>query len=177
MGTDNLLWIFNGALYVPLTPQKFIAFAKNLSDQALIPDGLVEFTPLTINRPSTQGLTIADSLNGGVFSITLGVNRPQIFLKITVSISGLYTPGVIAKFFTYNLTNAAYTLGPGMILNNGNATQITSTHTYSEILPILPGTTTDIGVRLRTITGAGIIDIGNGGGVSLPYRWIMFEEI
>ncbi|CCV01840.1 hypothetical protein IIV22_163L [Invertebrate iridescent virus 22] len=175
-GTDNYLWIWNGTTYSAITPKKFISNARNLSDQTMSTDDLVEFSTMIVNQTSTQGLNISDATNGSIFTITLDAGRPSTLLKITVSISGLYTPGVIAKFFTYNLTASAYTNSPGLILNNGNATQITSTHTYSEIINILPGSI-DIGVRLRNITGGATINIGNGGGVPLPYRWILFEEI
>ena len=97
-------------------------------------------------------------------------------LKVTVSISALNTPSTIAKFFTYNITAGAFTSGPGLILNNNNLVTVTSTHTYSEILYISPGST-DFGVQLRNITGTSPIGIGNGGGVPLSYRWILFEEI
>ncbi|ADO00457.1 hypothetical protein WIV_gp113 [Wiseana iridescent virus] len=175
-GTDNYVWVWNGTGYSSLTPKKFISTARNLSDQTMATDDLVEFSPLVVNQTSTQGLSIIDATNGSIFTITLGANRPTVLLKITVSISGLYTPGVIAKFFTYNLTAALYTNNPGLILNNGNAIQITSTHSYSEILSITPGSI-DIGVKLRNITGGTSINIGNGGGVPLPYRWILFEEV
>ncbi|CCV02367.1 hypothetical protein IIV30_172R [Invertebrate iridescent virus 30] len=175
-GTDNYLWIWNGTTYSAITPKKFISNARNLSDQSMTTDDLVEFSTMIVNQTSTQGLNISDATNGSIFTITLDAGRPPTLLKLTVSISGLYTPGVIAKFFTYNLTASAYTNSPGLILNNGNATQITSTHTYSEIINILPGSI-DIGVKLRNITGGATINIGNGGGVPLPYRWILFEEI
>ncbi|CCV02192.1 hypothetical protein IIV25_174L [Invertebrate iridovirus 25] len=175
-GTDNYVWVWNGTGYSTLTPKKFISTARNLSDQAMVTDDLVQFSTMIVNQTSTQGLSITDATNGSIFTITLAANRPTVLLKITVSISGLYTPGVIAKFFTSNLTTSAYTNSPGLILNNGNATQITSTHMYSEILSITPGSI-DIGVKLRNITGGASINIGNGGGVPLPYRWILFEEV
>ena len=174
MGSDNYLWNWNGLLYMPLTPKKLVAFTKTTDDQLMVLNDLVEFTSLSIDRQSTQGLTITDATNGSIFTITLDPNRPSLLLKITVSISGLYT-SAIAKFFTFNLTAAANTGGPGMILINNGAT-VTGTHMYSETLSITPGSI-DIGVRLRNITGAASINIGSGSGIPLPYRWILFEEL
>ena len=177
MGTDNLLWVWNGSTYDALTPSKLVTGSKTLANQTMVVNDFVSFAPLIDSRLSTQGLTIVNDVTNSEFSIDLEVDRKPVLVKITVCISGLYTPGVIAKFFTYNITAAAYTSGPGLILNNGNATQITSTHIYSEIVNITPGTTTLVGVQLRNITGGASIDIGNGGGVPLPYRWILFEEV
>ena len=142
----------------------------------MVQTDLVEFGPMLTNRTSTQGLTITNFNNGSIFTVVLEANRQPILLKVTVSISALNTPSTIAKFFTYNITTASFTGGPGLILNNNNLVTVTSTHTYSEILSISPGST-DFGVRLRNITGTSPIGIGNGGGVPLPYRWILFEEI
>jgi hypothetical protein len=178
MGTDNNIWFWTGLLYMPITPKKLVAFTKTTDNQTMVVNDLVQFTALSIDRQSTQGLTIIDSTNGSIFTVTLEPNRPSVLLKITVSISGLYTAEVFAKFFTFNLTTAANTGGPGMILNTNSLTTFTSTHIYSETILISPGTSTDYGIRLRIITGVPTtINIGNGGGVPLPYRWIMFEEL
>jgi hypothetical protein len=173
MGSDNYLWNWDGFLYMPLTPKKLVAFAKTTDNQTMVLDDLVAFTALSIDRQSTQGLTIIDATNGSIFTITLDPNRPSVLLKMTVSISGLYT-SAIAKFFTFNLTTTSNTSGPGMILIN-DGTAVTGTHIYSETLLITSGAI-DIGVRLRNITGPISINIGNGG-IALPYRWILFEEL
>jgi hypothetical protein len=176
MGADNNIWFWNGTSYTSLLPQKIISSAKNLNNQVMVQTDLVEFGPMLTNRTSTQGLTITDFSNGSIFTVILEANRQPILLKVTVSISGLNTPSTIAKFFTYNITTGIFTGGPGLILNTDNLVTLTSTHTYSEILSISPGST-DFGVQLRNITGTSPIGIGNGGGVPLPYRWILFEEI
>jgi hypothetical protein len=177
MGTDNQLWIWNGLVYIPLTPKKLVAFAKTLNDQSMAVNDLVQFSFLSINRTSTQGLSVTDSTSGSIFTVTLDANKPSILLKLTVSIGGLWTTNVIAKFFTNNLTASSFTGGPGLILNLNNATDTTSTHVYSEIVSVPSGSSTDYAIVLRNITGGATINIGNGSGIALPYRWILFEEL
>lgn len=174
IGTDNNIWIWTGLLYMAISPKKYISFSKNLNNQTMVAGDSVQFGAMVINRTSTQGLTITDFTNGSLFTVTLEVNRAPILLKLTVSISALNTPSTIAKFFTYNVTTASFTGGPGLILNNNALVTVTGTHTYSEILPISPGST-NFEVQLLNITGTTPIVIGSG--IPLPYRWILFEEV
>jgi spore coat protein U-like protein len=159
-----------------LAKTKFISSAKTLINQTMNNLDFVEFGDMTIIQTSNQGLNIEGFNDGSVFTITLEADRPPLLLKLTVSISGLNTPMTIASFFTFNINSSSYTDGPGLTLNNNNLVTVTGTHTYSEILSISPGST-DFAVQLRDITGTSPIDIGVGGGVSFPYRWILFEEI
>lgn len=169
MGTDNNIWIYNGSTYSAINGQKLNAFAKTADDQSMNITDFVQFSPLTINTTSTQGLTVSDSLNGSQFTFVLGVGRPSVKVKLTISISAL-TSSAIAKFFTFNITSTTFTDGPGIVLDN-NAI-FTSTHTYSEILTIFPGTL-EIGVALKNSTAAPI-NIGDG---VETYRWILIEEL
>jgi hypothetical protein len=79
MGSDNYLWNWNGFLYMPLTPKKLVAFSKTTDNQNMVLNDLVEFTALSIDRQSTQGLTIEDATNGSIFTITLDPNIDHQF--------------------------------------------------------------------------------------------------
>ncbi|AHL67519.1 hypothetical protein DH26_gp019 [Chloriridovirus anopheles1] len=171
MGIDNRLWVSNGLTYSAINGSKLNAFAMTSANQKMNIGDYVEFSPLTTNLSSAQGLSVTDSSNGSIFSFVLQANRPSAKVKLTVSIAALYSAAT-AKFFTFDVTNTTFTNGPGLVLDN-NAT-LTSTHMYSEILTIDPGTT-DFGIRLQNST-LEPIDIGDGI-LPLTYRWILLEEI
>ena len=176
MGTDNNLWVWKNPYYISLTPKKLLAFAKNSATQVLNTNSSVQFQNLNIiNYTSTQGLDIVDSNNGSIFTITLTTPNTQVFLKMTVSISGV-TPSPpplqsTAAFFTYQLETSSYT-GPGIILNT-TSNSPSSTHIYSEIL--FPTSTSQTTIEIRLTSGSCIIN--NHPNNPNAYSWILFEEL
>jgi hypothetical protein len=173
MGTNSILWYWSNNTYYPVSPVRLLRMFLGQTQLINATNNLLFDYAEQMTVLSKQGLLV--SRNQDLFELELDQNRlDYTYVKMTVSIPNLLTSNVVVHIGTYDVSNSNYTPGPGLTLSTD--VNVSCCCSYTEILRITPGTTRQVAIRVRSITGtSSAVQIGTL--LSLSKRYVMFEEL